>query len=363
MGNAASCGAVQQKAPDVTPGQPLLQQQQQQQPTAGQRRTITLANTVSALQIMADTLVRTSSELRGRCNIVCPAFTTASEPATTADPAPPPDPRAQLLRNVYERLLQNAHIATHLRSVAQALLQGDVVATATVVETAAAADGVGETSSYIARAPQACELQRSFFATDAELRDVGEMIGGLDATIQWCDAAIGARSTSPATAAAENMPAAAAAAFFGQFTCTPERVVELLRAMRICADMHRAAIQAMSVNTNGVSLYPSNIDIYVIAEQLVRQRAMIAPRDTPPAAVRGMDAPTTAATTTTTQQQQSVPGYAVPQQQRPSLPPMLAHPDAYGTLPTVLNSLAVTQQQQQPRKQQQQQPVTIATKR
>jgi hypothetical protein len=341
---------VQQKAPDATPGQPL-QQQQQQQPTAGQRRTITLANTVSALQIMADTLVRTSSELRGRCNIVCPAFTTASEPATTAVPAPPPDPRAQLLRNVYERLLQNAHIATHLRSVAQALLQGDVVATATVVETADGGVG-GETSSYIARAPQACELQRSFFATDAELRDVGEMIGGLDATIQWCDAAIGARSTSPATAAAENMPAAAAAAFFGQFTCTPERVVELLRAMRTCADMHRAAIQAMSVNTNGVSLYPSNIDIYVIAEQLVRQRAMIAPRDTPPAAVRGMDAPPTA-TAATTQQQQSVPGYAVPQQQRLSLPPMLAHPDAYGTLPTVLNSLAVTQQQQQQQQQQQ----------
>src|SRR5690554_2670051 len=95
--------------------------------------------------------------------------------------------------------------------------------------------------------------------------------------------------------------------------------------MRVGADMHRAAMQAMSINTSGVSLYPSNADICNIAELVVNARHGIAPGDTMPLPPPNMDG-------TPPSQQQQRP------QQHAAAPPML-HPNIYGTLPTVVNSL------------------------
>jgi hypothetical protein len=291
-----------------------------------------LANTVTALQILADTLVRTASELRGRCDIWCPALCERHEKRHAADSAAVPlSPHVKLLSHAYDEVLCDGRIAGHARALARAL------ADAASAPQPIATDGVIPMPfppRNITQVEAARQLQTTFFADDALLRQMCELIGGLDAVIQQCEhasphALVSGDAKSAAAASSSSSPL-----LMVPMECTHERAMELLRAMRLCVDMHRATLQALSSNTRGVSVYPSNADIVAAAESVARLRGTLPRSIATPAHV----AATTSALDAQIQRQQRTAHAATLAAEYDGTSGGSTVAPQFNTLPTVLNA-------------------------
>jgi hypothetical protein len=335
MGNYWSLSSPQ-AAPTTASPAPDAPSTAAQQPIAAPEPS--LANTVTALQILADTLVRTASELRGRCDIWCPALCERHEKRAdgeTSAAAVPLSPHVKLLSHAYDEVLCDGRIAGHARALARAL------ADAASAPPPITADGVipmplpSFPPRNIAQVEAARQLQTTFFADDALLRQMCELIGGLDAVIQQCEhasphALVGSGGDAKSAAASSS----SSPLLMVPMECTHERAMELLRAMRLCVDMHRATLQALSSNTRGVSVYPSNADIVAAAESVARLRGTLPRSIATPAHV----AATTSALDAQIQRQQRTAHAATLAAEYDGTSGGNTVAPQFNTLPTVLNA-------------------------